>query len=85
MCSSASIRILRTASGNYLTFLLVTNVSEFLSAILLKLTPNQLTFHKCVKTIQWGKFSSAQFSSVAQSCPTFCDPVDCSTPGLPVQ
>ena len=22
-----------------------------------------------------------QFSSVAQSCPTFCDPMDCSTPG----
>ena len=29
-------------------------------------------------------FSSVQFSSVAQSCPTLCDPVDCSTPGLPV-
>ena len=27
---------------------------------------------------------SVQFSSVAQSCPTLCDPVDCSTPGLPV-
>ena len=25
-----------------------------------------------------------QFSSVAQSCPTLCDPMDCSTPGLPV-
>ena len=24
------------------------------------------------------------FSSVAQSCPTLCDPVDCSFPGLPV-
>ena len=22
------------------------------------------------------------FSSVAQSCPTLCDPMDCSTPGL---
>ena len=29
-------------------------------------------------------FSSIQFSSVAQSCPTLCDPVDCSTLGLPV-
>ena len=28
--------------------------------------------------------SSVQFSSVAQSCPTFCDPMNCSTPGLPV-
>ena len=25
-----------------------------------------------------------QFSSVAQSCPTICDPMNCSTPGLPV-
>ena len=25
-----------------------------------------------------------QFSSVAQSCPTFCDPMNHSTPGLPV-
>ena len=25
-----------------------------------------------------------QFSSVAQSCPTLCDPMDCSTPSLPV-
>ena len=27
---------------------------------------------------------SVQFSSVAQSCPTLCDPMDCSKPGLPV-
>ena len=28
--------------------------------------------------------STSQSSSVAQSCPTLCNPVDCSTPGLPV-
>ena len=27
---------------------------------------------------------SVQFTSVAQSCPTPCDPMNCSTPGLPV-
>ena len=27
---------------------------------------------------------SVQFSSVTQSCPTLCDPMDCSTPGFPV-
>ena len=27
---------------------------------------------------------SVQFSSVTQSCPTLCDHMDCSTPGLPV-
>ena len=26
----------------------------------------------------------SKFSSVAQSCPTLCDPMNCSTPGLPV-
>ena len=29
-------------------------------------------------------FSSVQFSSVAQSCPTLCDLMNRSTPGLPV-
>ena len=28
--------------------------------------------------------SSVQFTSVAQSCPTICDPMNHSTPGLPV-
>ena len=28
--------------------------------------------------------TSVQFSSVAQSCPTLCNPMDSSTPGLPV-
>ena len=29
-------------------------------------------------------YVSVQFSSVAKSCPTHCDPMDCSTPGFPV-
>ena len=28
--------------------------------------------------------SSVQFSSVTQSCPTLCDPMDFSTPGFPI-
>ena len=40
-------------------------------------------------TISWSflKLMSVelvQFSSVSQSCLTLCDPMDCSTPGLPV-
>ena len=31
-----------------------------------------------------GLHSSVQFSSVTQSCPTLCDPMDCSTFGVPV-
>ena len=30
------------------------------------------------------RFLNTQFSSVAQSCPTLCNPMNCSTPGLPV-
>ena len=33
---------------------------------------------------QQPKTCSVLFSSVAQSCPTLCDPVNCSTPGPPV-
>ena len=32
----------------------------------------------------YAEFSSVQFSLVAQSCPTLCDPMNHSTPGLPV-
>ena len=30
------------------------------------------------------RMSHFQFSSVIQSCPTLCDPMDCSMPGFPV-
>jgi len=36
------------------------------------------------RTQQWPSGSFSQFSSVAQSCPTLCDPMNRSTPGLPV-
>ena len=36
------------------------------------------------KTGSWLWLRSVQFSSVAQSCPTLCDPMNRSTPGLPV-
>ena len=31
-----------------------------------------------------GLKKKLQFNSVAQSCPTLCNPMNCSTPGLPV-
>ena len=30
------------------------------------------------------RYADVQFSSVTQWCPTLCDPMNCSTPGLPV-
>ena len=35
---------------------------------------------KCSFLILWA----IQFCSVPQSCPTLCNPMNCSTPGLPV-
>ena len=37
-----------------------------------------------VERVAWKHIHSVQFSSVAQSCPALCDPVNRSTPGLPV-
>ena len=34
--------------------------------------------------VKWGSSCEFQFSSIAQSCPTLYDPMNCSTPGLPV-
>ena len=49
---------------------------------------------RCKDRIEWGEGGeglliegrdhSVQFSSVAQSCPTLCDPMNRSTPDLPV-
>ena len=36
------------------------------------------------RTMLWGSPNEFRFSSVTQSCMTLCDPMDCSTPGLPV-
>ena len=37
----------------------------------------------CINRFKWLRPDcSVQFSSVAQLCPTLCDPMDCSTPGL---
>ena len=35
-------------------------------------------------TLQYSRLRTVQFSSVAQLCPTLCDPMNCSMRGLPV-
>ena len=37
-----------------------------------------------IHELSWVYIISVRFSSAAQSCPTLCDPVDCSVPGFPV-
>ena len=34
--------------------------------------------------VLWIKMLPIRICSVAQSCPTLCDPMDCSMPGFPV-
>ena len=38
--------------------------------------------HRVAKSQTW--LSTVQFNSVTQLCPTLCNPMDCSIPGLPV-
>ena len=46
---------------------------------------NQKLFTHTQKSLgQEGIIGSVQFSSFVQSCPTLCNPMDCSTPGSPV-
>ena len=44
----------------------------------------QLSYQGSPKHTKMLHNASHQFSSVAQSCPTLCNPMNCSTPGLPV-
>ena len=37
-----------------------------------------------LKPLGFWDLGRIQLSSVTQSCPTLCDPMDCSTPGFPV-
>ena len=43
-----------------------------------------MKFKKCLLLGRKVMINLVQFSSVAQSCPTLCKPMNCSTPGLPV-
>ena len=59
------------------------------SPSLLKLIPTESVMpsnHECINKQYIGLFCifKHQFSSVAQLCPTLCDPMNRSTPGLPV-
>ena len=56
------------------------------------LTSKYMTTGKTIALTRWTLclcfliccLDSVQFSSVSQSCLTLCDPLNCSTPGLPV-
>ena len=69
---------------SYPCFALPTAVTEVLG-----ITVKQTSPSSCLRVRFRGNqsktYSSVQFSSVAQSCPTLCDPMNHSTPGPPVR
>ena len=48
----------------------------------MKVSDSKILFVDC--SLKWWYFRYIQFSSVAQSYLTVCDPMNCSTPSLPV-
>ena len=79
-----------TSNGNWISLwhgepLLEVDSFGFLICKIQGLSPRRTT--KVKKHPRWALsiFSYTElFSSAAQSCPTLCNPVDCSTPGLSV-
>ena len=69
--------------------LLLAESEEELKSLLMKVEEEsekadlKLSIQK-TKIMASSPISSVQFSSVAQSCLTLCDPMNCSMPGLPV-
>ena len=61
-------------------FLVSIPLTSTLIFIISFLSLNSVLFFELLKV----KFSSVQFTSVAQLCPTLSYPMNCSTPGLPV-
>ena len=61
-----------------------TFVGKVMSLPLNMLSRLVITFHPRSKRLLISWLLYSQFSSVAQSCPTLCDPMNRSTPGLPV-
>ena len=67
---------------NILTFIIITSLISFLFFTTQACIFRHYIFILPVKKIK--NKTTCLFSSVAQSCPTLCDPMNCSTPGLPV-
>ena len=90
--AQAGIKIARTNANNLRyadDITLMAESEEELKSLLMKVkeesekTSLNLNIHK-TKIMASGPIRSDQIRSVAQSCPTLCDPMNRSTPGLPV-
>ena len=83
-CASKRLRIKTNveSSPSFATYpvALGWTITLFLMSFNVRIHKNEVMI-----TSSWMNLSrSYQFSSVTQSCPTLCDPMNCSTPRLPV-
>ena len=70
---------------------MVIPMAEWLGSVTLLFCPPTISFlRKEYPSVAFGMYEwmiwsgGFRFSSVAQLCPTLCDPMDCSTPGFPI-
>ena len=73
--------------GPATSFLLQLSVIDLHSSVVVYWTPSNLGGHLfAFLCCPWGSRgkNTVQFSSIAQLCPTLCDPMDCSPPGSSV-
>ena len=76
-------RAIHVAENGAHSFLWVNNI--YIYIYIYTHTTSSLSIHLLIDTSYiWMFLKHHQFSSVAQSCLTLCDPMNCSTPGLPV-
>ena len=69
---------------NWATSLSYINMTQAVSRIYKELVP--IRKRDTTQLLNYAKdLNTSQFSSVTQSCPTLCNPIDCSTPGFPVR
>ena len=89
VCGISQARLLEWVATSYSEFFVTQRSNIYLLCLLhwqvdsLPLAPPGKS-SKYMLPIIMSITYSVQFSSVAQSCPTLCDPMNHSTPGLPV-
>ena len=79
-----SIRVFSNESALLMRWPKAVNYKQVWWEIINSISSLQIQLNSSFKIPTMFISLAIQFSSVTQSCPTLCDPMNCSTPGLPV-